>query len=178
MTEETFRLMVEDHARFPSALLSIFQGSSLDVLCRRENETRWSPLEILAHLRDEEVEDFRARAKAAVEGHELTLNIDPEAWVTERKYNSLDPGAVYLAWARERNESCRWLRSLAPEHLVKTVEHPRFGTFRTGDFVAAWRMHDLLHLRQFARALAAGWGIELQEWRTEYAGEVPGREAV
>jgi hypothetical protein len=175
MTEERLATMIEDHARFPMALYSIFQGTDLEMLRHRETDERWSPLEILAHLRDEEREDFRERARAAVEGRELALGIDPEAWVTERRYNEMDPGAVYLDWANERGESCRWLATLTLEDLEKTVEHPKFGTFAAGDFVAAWRMHDLLHLKQFARALAASWAAALPDRRVEYAGPVPGR---
>ncbi len=177
MNETTYRLMIDDHARFPPALFSMFQGTDLELLRHRETDERWSPLEILAHLRDEETEDFRARALAAIEGRELVLDVDPERWLVERRYNEMDPGAVYLDWARERGESCGWLESLTPDDLQKTVEHPKFGTFRAGDFVAAWRMHDLLHLKQFARALATSWGVRLGDWRLEYAGPVPGREA-
>ena len=175
MTEELLAILIEDHARFPMALYSIFQGSDLEKLRHRETAERWSPLEILAHLRDEEREDFRPRVRAAVEGRELTFGLEPERWAKERRYNEMDPGAVYLDWSKERAESCRWLATLTRADLERTVEHPDLGTFRAGDFLTAWRIHDLLHLKQFARALAASWGAELADWRLEYAGKVPGR---
>ena len=174
MDETTFRQLIDDHARFPGALLATFQGAPLEALRERESAERWSPLEILAHLRDEETEDFGARARAVVEGRELELGIDPPAWVTERRYNEMDPGAVFLDFSEKRAESCRWLGTLSLDDLQKTVEHPKLGTFRAGDFVAAWRMHDLLHLRQFARALAVVTARRLDGWRTGYAGPVPG----
>jgi len=153
---------------------AVFQGADLELLRARPAEGKWSPLEILAHLRDEEIEDFRERARCAVEERKLEKGIDPQGWVTERRYNEMDPGAVFLDFSEKRAESCRWLGTLSLDDLQKTVEHPKLGTFRAGDFVAAWRMHDLLHLRQFVRALAVVTARRLDGWRTGYAGTVPG----
>jgi hypothetical protein len=174
MDETTFRNLIEDHARFPAALLAAFQGAPIDVLCDRENDARWSPLEILAHLRDEETEDFGARARAAVEGGGLPPPIDPAGWVSRRRYNEMDPGAVFLDFAEKRADSCRWLEKLSLDDLRKEIDLPKLGTFRAGDFIAAWRVHDLLHLRQFAQALAVITARRLREWKVQYAGTIPG----
>jgi hypothetical protein len=173
MNEDIFRQMIDDFARFPGVLLNVFQGSDEDLLRTRPAEGKWSPLEILAHLRDEEVEDFRERARCAVEGRPIEKGIDPEAWVTERLYNEMDPGALYLDFAAERADSCRWLDGLDPADLEKSVDHPKLGTMRAGDFVAAWRVHDLLHLRQFARTMAILWAHRLEGYRADYAGDLP-----
>jgi hypothetical protein len=172
MDEATLRLLIDDHARFPNALLSVFQGADIDLLRSREAPERWSPLEILAHLRDEEVEDFGARARAAVEGRPIERNIDPERWVRERKYNEMDPGAVYLDFARLRSESCGWLESLVPLDLEREAL-PKTHAMRAGDFIAAWRVHDLLHMRQFSTALAILTARRLSAWRVGYAGKIP-----
>lgn len=176
MDENSLHRLIEDHARFPAALLGVFQGASLELMRDREADTKWSPLEILAHLRDEEVLDFRARAKCAIDGGELELNVDPETWVTEKRYNEMDPGAVYLDWAAERAASVRWLETLTPSDLEASVEYPDFGTIRAGDFIAAWRMHDLLHLKQLAHAMAVLTARRLSEWKVGYAGPIPGAE--
>jgi hypothetical protein len=174
MDETTFRHLIEDHARFPTALLAAFQGAPIEVLRERENDARWSPLEILAHLRDEETEDFGARARAAVAGGPLPPPIDPAGWVTQRRYNEMDPGAVFLDFAEKRADSCRWLESLSLDDLQRTLDFPKLGTFRAGDFVAAWRVHDLLHLRQFGQALAVITARRLHGWKVQYAGTIPG----
>lgn len=170
MDAPTFAMLIHDHARFPSGLLHLFQGASAEALRLRETEKRWSPLEILAHLRDEESTDFRERARRAIAGEALELNVTPEEWVTERRYNEMDPGAVYLDFAEERADSCRWLETLQLSDLECAVEHPKIGTLRAGDFIAAWRMHDWLHLRQFARAMAYVTSRQLDGWKVEYAG--------
>ncbi|MEZ5064496.1 MAG: DinB family protein [bacterium] len=173
MNEETLFRMIDDFARFPGALLGIFQGTDLEMLRTRPAPERWSPLEILAHLRDEEKEDFRERARCAVEGRPIDKGIDPVGWVTSRQYNEMDPGAVFLDWSSERADSCRWLSTLTLEDLEKTVDHPRGGTMKAGDFITAWRVHDLLHLRQFATTMAQLWAARLAGYRADYAGDIP-----
>ena len=173
MDEVAFRSLIEDHVRFPGVLLNVFQGADVELLRDRETEKRWSPLEILAHLRDEETEDFGHRARAAVEDREITIQIDPLRWVIERRYNEMDPGAVFLDFSGKRVDSCHWLSGLSLDDLQKTVDHPQLGRFRAGDFIAAWRMHDLLHLRQFAQAMAVLTARRLAGWRVDYAGTIP-----
>jgi hypothetical protein len=145
----------------------------VEQLRSRESGGRWSPLEILAHLRDEEIEDFRSRAQAVADGRPIENRIDPQGWVTERGYNSLDPEQVLRSFAEERAHSCAWLRSLSPEVLRRSIDHPVLGEMRCGDFIAAWRVHDLLHLRQLATALAILGARRLDGWRVDYAGRVP-----
>jgi len=73
----------------------------------------------------------------------------------------------------ERARSVEWLRSLAPADLARECEHPEWGTFVAGDFVAAWRVHDLLHLKQLSQALAVLTARRLKQWRVNYAGPIP-----
>ena len=174
MNQTDLHHLIAAHARFPAALLAVFQETDEALLRAREADGRWSPLEILAHLRDEEIEDFRPRAMAIVEGRPIEKPINPASWVLERRYNEMDPGGVFLDWASERADSCRWLETLTPADLQKSAEYPQLGHMRAGDFIAAWRMHDLLHLRQFATAVAILTARRYADWRTDYAGKIPG----
>ena len=174
MDEITLQQLIHDHAGFPTALLNVFQGVPAEVLREREKDGRWSPLEILVHLRDEEIRDFRPRAQAAFEEREIEGVVDPERWAREEKYNEMDPGSVYLDFASERADSCRWLQTLRVEDLHRSTKHPKLGKMRAGDFISAWRMHDLLHLRQFATALAVIQARRYGDWRVDYAGAIPG----
>jgi hypothetical protein len=171
--ETQLRLLIDDHARYPTILLNLIQGSAEEILRSRETPERWSPLEILAHLRDEEIEDFRPRAQAAFEGREITKSIRPQEWVIERRYNEMDPGAVFLDFSRERADSCVWLNTLTPADLDRSISHPKIGTMRAGDFIAAWRVHDLLHLRQLSTAMAILTARRLSDWKVDYAGAIP-----
>ena len=47
----------------------------------------WSILEIVCHLKDEETDDFRQRLRLTLEDPAKEWpKMDPEAWVTERRY--------------------------------------------------------------------------------------------
>jgi hypothetical protein len=173
MNENTYEQLVRDHGRFPAVLAALVSDIDPAVLRERPERKRWSVLEVLAHLRDEEVEDFRTRAQAVAEGRPIERDIKPEAWVVERDYNGQDPGRVLGQLIVEREASCRWLRSLPRKALAKAIEHPKLGRMRCADFIAAWRMHDLLHLRQIATALARVEARRLEGHRLEYAGRLP-----
>ena len=177
MNRESLDRLIAKHASFPDVIATLVGGVPASMLRDRESDERWSPLEILAHLLDEEAEDFRCRAQAAAARRPIDKPIDPAAWVVERAYNSKDPARVLRDLAAERARSCEWLRSLDVETLAASIEHPRLGTMRCGDFVAAWRIHDLLHLRQLATALAVLAARDLAGWRVDYAGQVPGNPA-
>ncbi len=168
-----FAALLEQHQAFPNVLESLLAAVEAPILRQREKDGRWSPLEILAHVLDEEREDFRPRAQLAAAGRPIEKRIDPVAWVTERRYNEKDPETVRREFAVERLSSCAWLRSLELPRLEAAIEHPQLGRMRCGDFIAAWRLHDLLHLRQLATALAVLTARELSPWRVDYAGRIP-----
>lgn len=173
MDRTTFDRLVEQHAWFPHVIRDLVRDTEDALLRSRESEGRWSPLEILAHLADEEVEDFRPRARAAAEQLSIDWKLDPQAWVVERRYNEMDPARVLRDFEAERQSSCRWLRELDLELLDQALEHPRFGPLRCGDFIAAWRVHDLLHLRQLSTALVVLGARTLSGWKVDYAGDIP-----
>lgn len=174
MDGSELRRLISEHARFPDALRALLPWEDLALLREREAGGRWSPLEILAHLEEEERRDFRVRARIAAEGRpfEPDMAIDPPGWVTSHRYNEMDPRQVMDAFARERAASVAWLSTLEPSTLERAVDLP-MGTFRCGDFVAAWRLHDLLHARQLSTALAILTARRLGEWKVGYAGAIP-----
>ena len=135
-------------------------ASIIDVMLRdisdeqarwKPEPTKWSILEVMNHLYDEERDDFRKRL-------DLTLNhpdqewpgIDPEGWVSLHQYNKKgfrDSIDRYLA---ERKKSLQWLRSLSSPQLDQHYSHPIIGKLSAGDLLAAWAAHDYLHIRQLA----------------------------
>lgn len=165
--------LIAEHRRFPTSLEAVAAGLDDSTWRSREAPERWSPLEVARHLLDEEREDFRPRAKAAVEGGEYPPRINPAAWVAERAYNKANPQKTLASFAEERAASCAWLERLAPPDLEKTLTAPDGFAMRAGDFVAAWRVHDLLHLRQLATAIATLEARRLSGWKVDYAGEIP-----
>ena len=152
------------------ALLRMVTGVPADPLRWKPAPERWSLLEILCHLCDEEREDFRRRLTLTLEdpGAEWPP-IDPEGWVRDRDYAARDPEAMVADFADERAASLLWLHGLAQAPWDRTHEHGSLGALRAGDLLAAWAAHDLLHLGQMARCRLAWIQARAVPFTTRYA---------
>jgi hypothetical protein len=134
----------------------------------------WSILEVVCHLKDEEVEDFRQRLRLTLEDPAKEWpKMDPEGWVGERRYQERSLRAELEGFLAERGRSLEWLRGLEAPDWSRAHVHARLGPLKAGDLLASWVAHDLLHVRQiarsqyeYARALAA-------PYRPDYAGPAP-----
>ncbi len=112
----------------------------------------WSVLEVVNHLADEEVEDFRLRL-------ELTLQrpgdpwppIDPPGWAVERRYNKRELGESVERFLTRRERSLRWLSTLEDPDWSRSYEHPSVGAISAADLLASWVGHDFIHIRQLNR---------------------------
>jgi hypothetical protein len=116
----------------------------------------WSILEIVTHLCDEEVDDFRTRVRLMLESPEKDWpEIHPSRWAIERKYNEGDLRKAVDRFVREREASIAWLRSLKPPDVDWSIAHahPTLGAIRAGDLLTSWAAHDALHLRQIAKRM-------------------------
>lgn len=132
---------------------------------------KWSILEVVNHLHDEEREDFRQRLDYTLHRPgERWPKIDPEGWVAARGYAERDLDESLDRFLAERRQSVEWLRGLESPDLDAVYEHPR-GRVSAGDLLAAWLAHDLLHVRQLARLRYQHLAAAAHPYRLEYAGE-------
>lgn len=130
----------------------------------------WSILEVINHLYDEEIEDFRAHLDLILHrASEPWPGIDPGGWVTERRYNERDLAQSLHDFQRAREESLAWLSGLSAPDWQAVYEAP-FGQISAGDMMAAWVAHDLLHLRQLVELQWAHTTRLVQPYRVRYAG--------
>jgi hypothetical protein len=131
----------------------------------------WSILEVINHLADEEREDFRARLRfvlANVPGDPPA--IDPINAVKERRYNERNLGASLVDFMAERENSLIWLSDLKEPNWDSTYT-ASWGSIRSGDLLAAWVAHDLLHLRQMVELKWAYGMKRYAPYDPKYAGE-------
>src|SRR5207247_334201 len=70
-------------ARLPGVLDALLGDLAPADWRARPVAPEWAPIEIVCHLRDEEVEDFGARVRVALEGGSRFTPIDPERWAEE-----------------------------------------------------------------------------------------------
>lgn len=118
----------------------------------RPKPEKWCLLEIVCHLLDEEIYDFRARVKHALEYPEKTLiPIDPEGWVNDRNYISKDYNTTLQSFLNERANSITWLNALDNANWKNTLAHPELGNLSAELFLTNWVAHDYLHIRQILR---------------------------
>jgi hypothetical protein len=110
---------------------------------------KWSVLEVINHLYDEERDDFRMRLDLILyhPGKDWPP-IDPPNWAIERKYNQRKLNESLNNFVAEREESVNWLKNLKHPDWTRIYSHPKIGDIRGGDMLAAWLAHDYLHLRQ------------------------------
>ncbi len=120
-------------------------------------QARWKPrgedrsiLEVVTHLWDEEIEDFRAHVDLILHRADQPWpSIDPQGWVVERRCNERDAAESLEGYLQAREESLARLKGLsAPDW--RAVYEVAFGQIAAGDMLAAWVAHDLLHTRQIA----------------------------
>ena len=132
---------------------------------------RWSVLEVVCHLADEEREDFRPRL-------DLTLHhpdqawppINPKAAVSERDYNSRELPVALEDFLTERQRSLAWLATLESRDWTLTRQQP-WGQISAGDLLVSWLTHDFIHIRQINR-LHRDFAVTLGEpYSSDYAGD-------
>ncbi len=164
--------IIERMDRFSSVLPSLVSGLSRDESLWRPDEKTWSILEVVCHLADEEVGDFRPRLERTLAEPQVEWDgIDPEGWAVSRRYREADLDEATARFVAERRRSVMWLMGLGKVDWSRAHVHPRFGAIRAGDLLGAWAAHDALHLRQIAKRLHRLAGRDAAGFETGYAGE-------
>lgn len=151
-------------------LRSFVQGIPPEQASWKQTPTEWSMLEVINHLYDEELWDFRVRLDYIL--HHPTQPwpaINPQGWVTEHNYNQQPFQESLDNFLAARQESLDWLLSL-PEPDWEAVYDAPFGPITAGDMAAAWIAHDLLHLRQLVELHWAYTNQLLKPHQPDYAG--------
>jgi len=110
---------------------------------------KWSLLEIVNHLYDEEREDFRQRIMNIFEDPQKEwAPIAPVDWVKEKEYAKRDMKASLNDFLDERKKSIAWLKSLNSPNWKAVHIHLKLGEMSAEKLLANWLAHDYLHIRQ------------------------------
>ena len=156
-------------------------GSTLPVLVKGQYPTtmlaggpesgNYSILEVVCHLVEEEMFDFRARVISTLEDPSRQWSpIDPAAWAQERDYNSKDLDEQVQLFVNERRKSIEMIKSVSDPEWNNTYQHPHIGPLRAGDLMSAWAAHDHLHARQIAKRNYEIVQRDAGNYSTQYAG--------
>ena len=156
------------------------QGQAIRALVTglTEEQARWKPapetwsiLEVLNHLIDEEIYDFRAHLAHILHTPDQPWpEIDPVGWVSQRQYNEKDLHESLIRFKAEREGSLNWLAELPSPDWDAAVTDPR-GTLSAGDMMTSWLAHDLLHLRQLIELRYQITTNTSRPYKIDYAGK-------
>lgn len=150
---------------------SLLRGVGLEHARWKPSPHKWSILEVINHLYDEEREDFPARfASVLADPKRPWPPIDPQNWVTTRGYNQRDLDTSLNNFLSEREKSLSWLSHLSTPAWENRYEHPDGRSLSAGDLLASWLAHDFLHVRQLARLHWQYVGAIADPYQTTYGG--------
>jgi hypothetical protein len=136
----------------------------------RPDPAQWSILEVVNHLADEEVEDFRARLDATLHFPGSWPPIDPQGWPAARAYNDRKLDESLARFLERRADSLAWLDGLGEPDWSRAYQHPSIGAISAGDLLTSWVAHDHIHIRQINR-LHRDWLVaSLSDHSPRYAG--------
>lgn len=154
-----------------SVFENLVRGVSEEQSRWKPSPEKWSLLEVINHLYDEERDDFRFRLDSLLHQPEKKWPpIDPPGWVIERRYNERELNESLERFLAERRKSIQWLKDLKEPRLENIYDHPQ-GIISAGDLLASWLAHDFLHIRQMTRLHWQYLNSICTPFKTAYAGE-------
>jgi hypothetical protein len=137
------------------ALLALTEDLSDDELHRPERPGKWSVLDVIEHLADQElVNAYRIRSVVAEERPPLR-GYDQDAWARRLRYGESPLEDVLDELAALRLRNLRLLGALSEEELDREGLHGERGPESVRTIRALTAAHDLLHRQQIARIRAA-----------------------
>ncbi len=150
---------------------SLVKGVNLGQARWKPSPDKWSMVEVINHLYDEEREDFRARLGSILADPKQSWSpIDPRNWVITRGYNERELDTSLNNFLTEREKSLAWLRQLSEPNWENRYEHPDGRSLCAGDLLASWLAHDFLHIRQLVRLHWQYVGAISDPYQTLYGG--------
>ena len=161
---------IERFAKNRVVFESLVRGINAEQARWKPAPDKWSMLEVINHLYDEEREDFRQRIELVLaDPNQSWPPIDPRNWVISRAYNEKDLDTSLNNFFAERENSLAWLRHLPSPNWENSKKGPN-GVLSAGDLLASWLAHDFLHIRQLTRLHWQYVGAIADPYKTEYGG--------
>lgn len=162
---------VSRFAQNAKVIENLVSGVDAEQAAWKSAPEKWSILEVINHLVDEEREDFRPRLEKTLRNPEEEWSkITPAEWVSERKYSERDLQESLQNFLQERNKSIAWLKTLENPNWENAHELPQI-TLTAGDLLASWLAHDFLHIKQITRIQFDFFNKLSEPFKPIYAGE-------
>jgi hypothetical protein len=157
----------------PAAFRALLSSASAGALGFREAADAWTPHEVLCHVTDGELTDWRPRV-AAIVAEEGDRRFTPfDRLGGQRVYGAWPTAALLDEFERLRRDNLAYLAALnlggSADALLQTGIHPEFGAVTLNQLLACWAVHDLAHVSQIARALVRHHGPDVGPWKQYFS---------
>ena len=152
--------------RTPAVLHELLADVPATIASRGGASGEWSAFDVVGHLIDGEETDWVPRARIILmQGPDRRFEpFDRFRHLERNRGRSLADLLDEFAWLREENLGTVRSWRLTPRQLSLTGEHPELGPVSLSQLFATWVAHDLGHVAQAARALAAPLRDEVGPW--------------
>ena len=166
-----FRTLYQEIIHSTEMIRAMLAGIEQEQAQVKPDAKAWSILEVVCHLYDEEREDFREHLDFVLHRQNEEYHIiDPQGWVTERKYNEQNFAEAQEKFFAERQASLQWLKTIS-ESDWDTTYRSEYGSVTAGEMFSCWIAHDNLHLRQLVELRRVRIENITQPYPIGYAGD-------
>jgi uncharacterized damage-inducible protein DinB len=137
----------------PLRLARLIDGLSAEQLALRPAPGKWSIVEILAHLAEDELtSSWRYRQMIELDG--VTLQgFDQDLWAQLGAYESWKAHEALSLFRLLREANLRMLSTLSPEQWERSGNHIERGNITVRELARHMAAHDINHIRQIERLL-------------------------
>jgi hypothetical protein len=140
-------------AAAPHILSQLIEGVADDELRRRPAPSKWSVVEIIAHLADDElVTAWRYHQMIEHDGEKL-WSFDQDRWAELGSYALRDTKEALNLFCLLRQTNLRMLDRLSPEEWRREGQHTERGHMTVRDLATHMAAHDINHIEQIRRML-------------------------
>ncbi len=131
-----------------------------------EGAGTWSPFDVLGHLIHGEKTDWIPRLRLLLRhGEDRPFEpFDRFAQFEASQGRSLDDLLAEFSRRREENLAALARLEIGEQELDRTGRHPELGIVTARELLACWVAHDLGHIAQIARVMAARYRQEVGPW--------------
>jgi hypothetical protein len=153
--------------RTPAVVDAMLRGLPDGWLTAHEGGDTWSPFDVVGHLIHGERTDWLPRIRIVLEHGQARPfeTFDRFAQFAESKDRTMPE--LLDEFAALRRDNLRKLAALrlTAADLNRPGRHPQLGEVQMRNLLATWVAHDLDHIVQISRVLAAQYSDEVGPWR-------------
>jgi FMN phosphatase YigB (HAD superfamily) len=136
-----------------AALMGIVQEAPDYVWHMRPEEDEWSPMEVLCHLRESEIELQRPRFEMILAEDNPFLSQPKEPPAPASRVCPENALLVAMAFAKERDRTLEFLESLTAKEWARPARHYIFGPTTMLEMAHFTAQHDRLHITQMCQTI-------------------------